>query len=71
MPEEAIEALLYPSTDEPKPGGPAIPDWDEVAKELRRKGVTKQLLWEEYREDHGDRKYSYSRFCELYASRKG
>jgi len=71
MPEEAIEALLYPSTDEPKPGGPAIPDWDEVAKELRRKGVTKQLLWEEYREDHGDRTYSYSRFCELYASWKG
>jgi len=71
MPEEAIEALLYPSTDEPKPGGPAIPDWDEVAKELRRKGVTKQLLWEEYREDHGDRTYSYSRFCELYASWRG
>jgi len=71
MPEEAIEALLYPQADEPKPGGPAIPDWDEVAKELRRKGVTKQLLWEEYREDHGNRTYSYSRFCELYASWKG
>ncbi|MFW2388514.1 MAG: IS21 family transposase [Polyangiales bacterium] len=70
MPEEAIEELLYPSSEEPKPGGPAQPDWDEVAKELRRKGVTKQLLWEEYREDHGGRTYSYSRFCELYASWK-
>jgi len=71
MPEEAIEELLYPPAVEPRPGGPAQPDWDDVAKELRRKGVTKQLLWEEYREDHGDRTYSYSRFCELYASWKG
>ncbi len=46
MSEEAIEALLYPSLEEKKPGGPVTPDWDEVAKELRRKGVTKQLLWE-------------------------
>jgi transposase len=71
MPEGAIEALLYPSSEEKKPGGPVTPDWDEVAKELRRKGVTKQLLWEEYREDHGGHAYSYSRFCELYASWKG
>jgi transposase len=71
MPEEAIEALLYPSLKEPKPGGPVMPDWDEVAKELRRKGVTKQLLWEEYREDRPGQAYSYSRYCELYASWKG
>lgn len=71
MPEEAIGELLYPRSDEPRPGGPAQPDWNEVAKELRRKGVTKQLLWEEYREDQGERAYSYSRFCELYASWKG
>ena len=71
MPEEAIEALLYPSPEEPRPGGQETPDWDDVAKELRRKGVTKQLLWEEYREDHGERAYSYSRFCELYAGWKG
>jgi transposase len=71
MPEEAIEALLYPAPKEPKPGGPVIPDWDEVAKELRRKGVTKQLLWEEYQEDRPGQAYSYSRYCELYASWKG
>ena len=71
MPEEAIEALLYPSLKEPKPGGPVMPDWDEVAKELRRKGVTKQLLWEEYQEDRPGQAYSYSRYCELYASWKG
>ena len=71
MPGEAIETLLYPALTEPKPGGPVIPDWNEVAKELRRKGVTKQLLWEEYREDRPDQAYSYSRYCELYASWKG
>ena len=71
MPEEAIEALLYPTPKEPKPGGPVMPDWNEVAKELRRKGVTKQLLWEEYKEDHEETAYSYSRYCELYAGWKG
>jgi len=71
MSEEAVEALLYPPLKEKKPGGPVTPEWDKVAKELRRKGVTKQLLWEEYREDHPVHAYSYSRYCELYADWKG
>jgi len=29
MSEEAIEALLYPSPEEKKPGGPVTPDWDD------------------------------------------
>ena len=33
--------------------------------ELRRRGVTLVLLWEEYRADHADG-YGYSRFCDLY-----
>jgi len=31
--------------------------------ELNRRGVTRQLLWQEYRTDHPDG-YSYSQFCE-------
>jgi len=31
--------------------------------ELSRRGVTRQLLWQEYRQDHPDG-YSYSQFCE-------
>lgn len=31
--------------------------------ELNRRGVTRQLLWQEYRADHPDG-YSYSQFCE-------
>jgi transposase len=71
MAEEAVEALLYPPSDEARPGEQVVPDWDEVARELRRKGVTKRLLWEEYQEEQGARSYSYSRYCELFARWKG
>ncbi|MEZ5044134.1 MAG: hypothetical protein R2828_29845 [Saprospiraceae bacterium] len=36
---------------------------DYWIKELRRVGVTRQLLWEEYRVEHPDG-YGYSQFCE-------
>jgi transposase len=40
------------------------PEWRHNA-ELRRRGVTLALLWEEYRGHHPDG-YGYSRFCDLY-----
>lgn len=45
------------------------PDWITVHQELKKKGVTLMLLWEEYREayPHG---YQYSRFCDLYRTFK-
>ena len=43
----------------------AMPDWNHVHTELRRRGVTLLLLWEEYRAEHADG-YGYSRFCGLY-----
>jgi transposase len=46
------------------------PDWAHVHRELRRKGVTLSLLWEEYRADHTEG-YGYSRFCELYTRWEG
>lgn len=42
-----------------------LPDWEWVYKELRKKGVTLQLLWREYRETHVDG-LSYSQFCDRY-----
>ena len=42
-----------------------VPDWSEVHRELRRKGVTMALLWQEYKESHPDG-YQYSWFCKLY-----
>ena len=47
-----------------------VPDWVYVEKELRRRGVTRLLLWEEYRAEHPDG-YGYSRFCDLYEAWKG
>jgi transposase len=49
-----------------------LPDWAVVHRELRRKGVTLWLLWEEYCAAHaGAACYSYTRFCELYRAWRG
>ncbi|MEO8755175.1 MAG: IS21 family transposase [Casimicrobiaceae bacterium] len=45
----------------------AVPDFAHVHRELRRKGVTLQLLWEEYRAAAQGVPYSRSRFCERYS----
>ena len=45
--------------------GAASPNWAYVDEELRRKGVTRSLLWQEYRADHPDG-YGYAWFCEHY-----
>ncbi len=42
------------------------PDLVEVHTELKRKGVTRLLLWEEYVATHPDSSYSYPQFCVLY-----
>jgi transposase len=41
------------------------PDWAKIHRELKRKHVTLQILWDEYIERHPDG-YRYSRFCDLY-----
>jgi transposase len=38
---------------------------DEIHRELRKKGVTLQLLWLEYKERYPDG-YQYTQFCEYY-----
>ena len=42
-----------------------MPDWAEVAAELRKPAVTLQLVWQEYRDRHADG-YSYSQFRRRY-----
>ena len=43
------------------------PDYGRLHHELRRKGMTLMLLWEEYRADYADsHTYAYSQFCENY-----
>ena len=71
LPEELTEEQLLASclgSAAPAAADPpakALPDWKEIHQELRRKGVTLQLLWNEYHQIHPEG-YAYSRFCELY-----
>ncbi|MCL4163403.1 UNVERIFIED_CONTAM: hypothetical protein GTU68_033700, partial [Idotea baltica] len=65
-----LERLLFPRTAGDVRGSFAQPDWAYVHAELRRKGVTLMLLWEEYRGVHSDG-YGYSRYCELYTRWEG
>ena len=64
--DAALEAQLFTAAGK-KQGHRrrAEPDWAAVHRELKRKHVTLQILWDEYIERHPDG-YRYSRFCELY-----
>lgn len=63
--DASLENKLYPTVPE---GGTrrAQPDFEYVHAELRRKGVTLQLLWQEYKAAHAEDGYQYSKFCEHY-----
>jgi len=63
--ESALDALLYPPHPPPGIYPRPLPDWKYIHAELRRKGVTLQLLWLEYKEAHPDG-FQYSRFCDLF-----
>ncbi len=64
--DAALEALLYPRKGSRK--GRPQPDLKHIYRELKRKGVTLELLWMEYKAAHGERGYQYSQFCKLYRS---
>jgi len=64
-----IEGRLFPTPLSSHVARP-LPAWSEIHRELRRKGVTLQLLWLEYKEAHRDG-YQYSQFCEHYARWSG
>ena len=68
--DAALEGLLFPPPAEVGPVERPLPNWDRVDKELRRKGVTRWLLWREYREANPDG-YSYTRYCELFQAWRG
>jgi transposase len=71
LPEELddfqLERLLY---NAPKtPNSLELPDWSHIDQELRKKGVTRELLWLEYKETKqtkGTAIISYPQFCRLY-----
>jgi len=58
-----LEALLFQPVM--KESARPKPDFNYVKRELAKKGVTLQLLWLEYLEQHPGG-YGYSQFCHLY-----
>jgi transposase len=61
--DDALEELLFP-TEERVPAKP-LPDFVYLSKELTKKGVTLQILYEEYKKENPDG-YERSRFFALY-----
>jgi len=62
--DAALERALFPPAP-PSSVPRTAPDYGWIHRELRRKGVTLQLLWMEYRQAHPDG-YGYSQFCARY-----
>jgi transposase len=60
--DAALEQLLSPG-NQGRPRRRAEPDWTVVDTELRRKGVTRELLWLEYKQAHPDDGLQYTQFC--------
>jgi len=69
LPESLTDQQLYNQLFPPAVSVPlaerAAPDCTYLHTELKRKGVTLMLLWEEYLAEH-PQGYRYSHFCELY-----
>lgn len=62
---------FYPGADTRASRRFQVPEWSVVHQELKRQGMTQQLLWEEYTQRYPNRCYSYSQFCERYAHWRG
>ena len=61
-----LEQLLFPSPKVSGRHGRIPPDCATIHQELKRKGVTKQLLWEEYKQVYGNAGYQFSQYCNYY-----
>lgn len=66
--DRALALKFFPASDARASTKYQQPVWTEVHQELKKKGVTKQLLWEEYSQQYPNRCYSYSQFCARYAA---
>jgi transposase len=50
--DEALETKLYPKSVGVDYSSRSIPDWEDIHKERKRKGLTLFLLWQEYKLEH-------------------
>ena len=63
---EELEKLLYPTKHLSNSRELIQPNFEQIHQELKKKGVTLQLLWEEYHAIHGDKSYGRTQFCKMY-----
>jgi transposase len=68
--DQELERRLFPPVRPIPSADRLVPDWTEVHTELKGKGVTLALLWEEYQADT-PHAYRYSRFCQMYRNWAG
>ena len=66
MDDSQLESALFPDQLPQTKTGYIEPDYVNIHEELKRKGVTKQLLWEEYKSIYGNNGYQYSQYCQRY-----
>jgi transposase len=59
--DQALYQQLYPEENKTQPVDRPMPDWEEVYRELSKRGVTLTLLWQEYRERHSEG-YGFTQF---------
>lgn len=66
--DEKLASLFYPQADVRVSKKYEPLDYSNIYRELKSKGMTLQLLWEEYCCRFPNRSYSYSQYCERYRS---
>ena len=65
MGDAHLESCLFPPPASVPVDRRPLPDWAQVHQEMRRKGVTLFLLWQEYKSTHPDG-FQYAWFCDAY-----
>lgn len=66
MDDRELAAKFYPQADIRVSGKFVSPDWPKTHQDLKGKGITRQLLWEEYTQQYPNSCYSYSQYCDRY-----
>ncbi|MTI11632.1 IS21 family transposase, partial [Sansalvadorimonas verongulae] len=69
--ETALVKALFPDASLSGRKGLIDPDWPQVHQDLKKKGVTKQTVWEEYCQQQPLNAYSYAQFCHRYRVWRG
>jgi len=62
--EETLEKRLFPQ-DTTKHASKAPLNYEYLAQEIKKKNMTMEVLWEEYKKEHPEG-YQYAQFCNLY-----